>query len=218
MYTNYFILSLEEEEGSYEADSQKQLNFNMQLSPKSNRTTISIEFGVLVMIIFLSILIWLLAAYKWADWKNWRHYYSTILFFIAGDLVSCFLTYNHPLWELIALPFFNVTFTVLIIAFIAWPASALLYLSLYPKSNNLLKILHILKFAALFTITELIIFQSNEIKYSNGWNILWSLGFNLLIFPLLKIHHEEPPVAWILAFILGSSVLYFFKVPLSSMK
>lgn len=170
------------------------------------------------MLIFLSILIWLLSACKWADWKNWRHYYSTILFFINGDLVYYVMTYNHPLWELIASPVFNVTFTVLIIAFIAWPASVLLYLSLYPKSNEFLKILYVLKFVAFFTITELIIFQFDQIKYSNGWNILWSLGFNLLMFPLLKIHHEKPPLAWILALVLGSSVLYFFKIPLSSMK
>jgi len=30
--------------------------------------------------------LYLFAAWKWGDWKNWREYYPTILFFIIGDL------------------------------------------------------------------------------------------------------------------------------------
>ena len=170
------------------------------------------------MLILVSILIWVLSAYKWSDWKNWRRYYPTMLFFIVGDLTHTLLSYNHPLWELIALPFFNVTFTVLIIAFIAWPASVLLFLSLYPKTDSFSKVLHILKFVTLFTINELIISCFYQIKYNNGWNIWWSLEFNIFMFPMLKIHHEKPPIAWLLAFILGLSIFCFFKIPLSSMK
>ncbi|MHB8126227.1 MAG: CBO0543 family protein [Desulfitobacteriaceae bacterium] len=155
------------------------------------------------MLILLSILIWLLSAYKWSDWKNWKNYYSTILFFIVGDLVYSFLTYNHPLWEFIAVPVFNLTFTVLIMVFIAWPSSILLYLSLYPKTNWFLKALHVSKFIAFFMINELIIFRFDQIQYSNGWNIWWSLGFDIFMFPLLKIHHEKPPLAWLIALILA---------------
>ncbi len=168
--------------------------------------------------ILLSILIWSLSAYKWSDWRNWRRYYPTMLFFIVGDLTYTLLCYNHPVWELIAFPFFNVTFTVLIIAFIAWPASVLLYLSLYPKTDKYSKVLYILIFVILFTINEFIIFRFGQIRYNNGWNIWWSLGFNFFMFPMLKIHHEKPPIAWLLALILCSIFLWIFKIPLSCMK
>jgi hypothetical protein len=35
--------------------------------------------------------------YKYGDWKNWKKYHATILFFILGILVCDLLTYNKPL-------------------------------------------------------------------------------------------------------------------------
>ncbi len=161
--------------------------------------------------------IWILVAYKWADWKNWKKYYPTILFMITGDLVYNFLTYNHPLWELTD-PIFKVTFTTLLIITITWPASILLYLTRFPKDDGFKKVVYILKWITLFTLLEWISLQFNLVRYSNSWNIWWSLGFNTVMFPLLKIHYVKPPLALLFAFILGSSIIYFFKVPLSSMK
>jgi hypothetical protein len=66
--------------------------------------------------------IWILAAYKWGDWRNYKKYYPTILFMISGDLVYQFLTYDYPLWEL-SDPLLNATLTTLLMVFINWPAS-----------------------------------------------------------------------------------------------
>lgn len=40
----------------------------------------------------------LLAGIKWGNWRRWRDYYPTILFFIIGDLLYSCLLYNHQLW------------------------------------------------------------------------------------------------------------------------
>ena len=161
--------------------------------------------------------IWVLIDYKWADWRNWKKYYPTLLFMIAGDLIYNFLTYIHPLWELTD-PMLKVTFTTLLTNTITWPAGVLLYLSRFPKNDGFKKVIYVLKWITLYMLLEWIPLQFNLVRYSNGWNIWWSLGFNTIMFPLLKIHYEKPPLAWLFAFILGSSMICFFKVPLSTMK
>jgi hypothetical protein len=34
----------------------------------------------------LDVALFLFAAIKWGDWRKWRNYYPTILFFMVGDL------------------------------------------------------------------------------------------------------------------------------------
>ena len=48
--------------------------------------------------LFIYVLLFLVAAIKWGDWRRWRDFYPTILFFIVGDLLKNFLLYNHWLW------------------------------------------------------------------------------------------------------------------------
>lgn len=43
------------------------------------------------------VLVFVIIAWKWGDWKNWKLYYPTILFMILGDFVYIFLTYKKPL-------------------------------------------------------------------------------------------------------------------------
>lgn len=161
-------------------------------------------------------LIWILSAYKWSDWRNWKSYYSTILFFIVGDLIYNFVAYNHPLWELTS-PKLGVTFSVLLVNITSWPASTLLYLTHFPLSGKFRKTLYILIWVIIFTLIELVFSWFGYLKYSNGWNIGWSILFDIVMFLLLKIHHEKPPIAWTLAFLLGTTIIYFF-IPLSSIK
>lgn len=161
--------------------------------------------------------IWVLVDYKWADWRNWKKYYPTILFMITSNLVYTLLTYNHPLWVLTD-PTLKVTFTLLLINTIIFPAGVLLYLSCFPKNDGFKKIIYVLEWISIFMVLEWIPLQFNQVRYSNGWSIWWSLGFNTIMFPLLKIHYEKPLLAWLFALIFGASIIYLFKVPLSSMR
>jgi len=86
-------------------------------------------------------MIWILSAYKWSDWRNWKKYYPTILFFILSDLIYNFIAYNYPLWELTS-PKLGVTYSVLIKCFTSWPASTLLYLTHFPLAGKLKKALY----------------------------------------------------------------------------
>ena len=44
--------------------------------------------------------IWLGMLWKRGDWRNWKKYYSTILFFILGDFIYLYLLSDHfPMWR-----------------------------------------------------------------------------------------------------------------------
>ncbi|MDR3600528.1 MAG: hypothetical protein P4L49_08630 [Desulfosporosinus sp.] len=163
------------------------------------------------------VVIWIFSAYKWSDWRDWKSYYPTILYFIVGDLTYNFAAYNHPLWVLTS-PKLGVTLSTLLVCVASWPSSTLLYLTHFPPDDKLRKSIYILKWVVLFTLIELVFSWFGYVKYSNGWNIGWSILFNIILFPLLKIHHEKPLLAWPLAFLLGTTIFYFFKVPFSSIK
>lgn len=157
-----------------------------------------------------------IAALKWGDWKNWRLYYPTILYFIVGDLLYTILTYNYPLWEFES-PLLKTTFSDILICFVFFPATIFLYLPRFPKGVSK-QILYVLLWVVIYTATEIISFTFGFFSYHNGWNIYWSILVNCFMFPSLWIHYKKPPLAWFLYFVLAAAVIIYFKVPLSSMK
>jgi hypothetical protein len=43
-------------------------------------------------------LAFIVAAYKWGDWKNWNKHYPIYLFWIGGDFFNNSLLHNHRPW------------------------------------------------------------------------------------------------------------------------
>jgi len=156
------------------------------------------------------------AAWKWSDYQNWRLYYPTMLFFIAGNFSYTLLTYNYPLWELES-PLLKTTGSDFLIALIDFPATVLIFLPRYPK-GRIKQVLYILLWVLIYTLIEIVSYALGFISYHNGWNIWWSVLFNLILFPLLRLHHEKPPLAWLASMVLAFLFFAHFKLPFSSMK
>jgi len=156
-------------------------------------------------------------AWKWGDWRNWKLYYPTMLYFIVGNFSYTLLTYNYPLWEFES-PLLKTTGSNFLITMISFPAVLLVFLPHYP-SARVMQILYILVWTAANTLIEWIAYLSGFFSYHNGWNIWWSALFNAFMFALLRLHHKKPPAAWLLTIIVAWAVLFFyFKVPFSSMR
>ncbi len=68
------------------------------------------------------------------------------------------------------------------------------------------------------TTIEFIMLMLGYYKYSNGWNIWWSASFDLVFLPMIIVHQKYPPLAWIIALILGTTIFLIFKIPISQMK
>ena len=153
---------------------------------------------------------------KWGDWKNWRKYYPTILYVIVWDLLYNLFTINHPLWRLDH-PILKHTFSDILIAFVVLPCSILMYLPYIPKKTIVKQILHIAFWVFLFSLIEVIALTLHTISYYNGWNIWWSIGFNVTMFSMVRIHYENPLLAWPISGLLFILVLIIFKLQLSSL-
>jgi hypothetical protein len=144
--------------------------------------------------------LFLLAALRWGDWRNWRRYYPTILFFIGGDLLKNALLHDHRMWiyqETIVgekLLFGHLVINFLVMAVI-YPSTILIYLGKFPIEKSKW-ILWILFWVLLYIAMEFINIQFDVINHYHGWNIWWSLIFDFVMFFILWIHHHKPLLAW----------------------
>ncbi|WP_019152539.1 CBO0543 family protein [Robertmurraya massiliosenegalensis] len=163
--------------------------------------------------------LWLLALWKWGDWRNWEKYYATILFFIMGDFIYLYLLSDHfPMWKYDPLTIdsgfgFTSSHISLIIMYIKYPATMLIYLANFPKSNKLKQFLYFTGWVVFYSINEVIDLHLKFIKHFNGWNIWWSALFNVVMFFILLVHFKKPPVAWLLSICFILFLWNWFEVP-----
>jgi hypothetical protein len=163
------------------------------------------------MILLLASL-FVLACYKWGDWRNWRSYYPTILFLIVGDLIYLHVAAAKPLWQYTA-RLFPGALTTLIVGLIIYPCTVLLFIPAYNQAMFWGKIAYITVWAGIYFGLEFVGLQYNYIQHLNGWKLGYSLIFDCLVFPLLIIHQKRAPVAWLLAGIIGVGITVCFKLP-----
>lgn len=85
--------------------------------------------------------LFLIAGVIWGDWRNWKKYHSTILFLWFGDLLYNVLCHDYIMWKYNESIFgqqllSNHTVISLLIMFVAYPASVLIYLGKFPTENK----------------------------------------------------------------------------------
>jgi hypothetical protein len=133
----------------------------------------------------------LLAAIRWGNWKNIGKYYPTQLYMIMGALLYLFIYGPDTLWDEIPDSGINNKLTILLYVFIVFPCTVLLYLSKYP-STTLKQFFYIAVWIIFYSGTELILFFFGKMLYNSGWNICWSVAFNCMMFPMLRLHFVRP--------------------------
>lgn len=163
--------------------------------------------------------IFLFIAWRFGDWKNWKKYYPTILFFIMGDLLYNILTFNHPTWSYSKGWIFpNHTLINLWIMATIYPATTIIYLFYFPK-EKIKQILYILLWVLIYVLGELLgLHVFGLIDHFNGWNMWWSALFDIILFTMLPIHHKRPLLAWGLSIIVIIFFLTVFDVKISEMR
>jgi len=162
------------------------------------------------MILLLACL-FILVCYKWGDWRNWKTYYPTILFLIAGDFIYYYVAGAQPLWQYTT-KLFPGAIATLIIALIIYPCTVLIFLPFCLESGAIKTGYYITAWVLLYAFLEYLALKYNYMQHFKGWNFAYSVLFDYTLFSLLLIHHKKPPVAWLLALILGFSITLFFKL------
>lgn len=160
-------------------------------------------------------IVFICLCFKWGDWRNWKLFYPTILFFIISNLSYDILTYSKPLW-LYGGSFWNHTFADYFIAFFTFPSVIILFLSNFPK--NLKQVWYITLWVFGMSFLEYIVHIKGGIRYYNGWNLGWSILFNSIMFPLLFLNYKKPLLSWIVSIVLAFAFMFIFKVPFSSLR
>jgi hypothetical protein len=159
----------------------------------------------------IPICIFFISAYKWGDWKQYKKYYPTMLFFGMGDLIYIAIFHHKPLWK------FPTNFLIppldeLLLIFSVFFPTALIFLTNYPKKLRS-KVIYIVMWIAIYMLVETVDLMTGIIEYHNGWSYWWSLLHNTIQFPLIALHHRKPILTWIIALIFLIIIMNIFKVP-----
>ncbi|WP_078379743.1 CBO0543 family protein [Sutcliffiella halmapala] len=167
--------------------------------------------------------IFLFAAWRWGDWRNWEKYYPTILFFVFGDLLHNFIMYNHYYWLLhenllpTVLP--NHTIISLMTMVISYPATILIYLKYFFQTKKWwLRALHLVIWVTLYLGGEFVNLRLGLISHHNGWHMGWSILFVIVMFIMFPIHHKKPLLALGISLLFIVFLLFQFNIPLEKMK
>jgi hypothetical protein len=161
---------------------------------------------------FIFILVWVIITYKFGDWRNWRLYYPTILFFCSGNLLGFEVLHDQLLWEFKSSLLSHVTIDIIQMVFI-FTCTTILFLQYYPK-KFIRQILYILLWVFIYSSIEGVFHLFGGIKYHQGWTFWWSAAHNMYQFIFLRVHYKKPILAWILAFIALGTTMVIFKVSL----
>ncbi|MDQ0188207.1 hypothetical protein JI721_14820 [Alicyclobacillus cycloheptanicus] len=156
----------------------------------------------------------LLLAWQRGDWRHIAAYHKTILYVAVATLLYEFITRDYAMWDFQPdrlLP--THTLTDLLYVFISQPCAVLVYLSNYPR-QPMQQAIHMLKWIAIFLALEWVELRMGRIRYAHGWDIGWSLLFDCIMFPMIRLHHRKPQWAYPLSVVIVVFFLWKFHVPL----
>jgi hypothetical protein len=171
------------------------------------------------MYLLLVIVVWIIFAYKFVDWSQWRKQYSTILFFIVVNLTYNLLYYNHTLWAFrgITMEWLNHSIINMAFTFFICPVGLIIYLQRFPETRKY-QLIYISVWITFYTVIEALFAHKGMYVYDNGWNSWLNIIVNTVLFVVLYIHYKHPVRAFIVSIPIAIIFYLFFPFPLDSLK
>jgi len=171
------------------------------------------------MYLLLAVCVWIILGVGYVDWKRWKEYYPTVLYYCLVNLLYEFLYYNHSLWTFRTASSSILNHTIINLAFLSVinPIAIMIYLQRFPQ-KRMTKVVYVLAWSFLYWIIEFIFSQKGSFVYGNGWSIWHSAWFDPLMFIMFRLHFTKPLLALGVTLVIIAVFLSFFPVPLSSMK
>ncbi len=161
-------------------------------------------------------LIWALVTLKWGRWKEWKTYYPTILFIIAGDFIHVYICTAKPLWRFTPDTLFSGVSEHLIASLVIYPCTVILLFTFYPQFKSwTIKTLYIALWVLIYLAGETLALKLGYYVHANGWSLAYSALLDCLLFPLLIIHQRKPQIAWLISLTIGFFIFFWFKLPTS---
>ncbi|WP_442872800.1 CBO0543 family protein [Caproicibacter sp. BJN0012] len=152
--------------------------------------------------------------YKKGDWKHWKLYYPTILYYIIISINVSIITDEKPLWLFYGSSPIDRGCNY-VLEFIVFPCIIILFLSNFPE-QHLKQVFYLSSYILILSFCEMMFCITKEIVYYNGWNIWLSVILYIMTFPLLILHDRNPLAAWFISFLLIYGMITYFKIPINS--
>jgi hypothetical protein len=183
-----------------------------------DKIVVKIKRGILVYL-FLVVGVYIIFAKKFVDWKSWKDYYPTVQFYIICNLLYNFVFYEHTLWmyKAVTVPWLNHTLIEITFTFFIVPVVLMIYLQYFPKEKKR-KYIYLCIWVAYFSVIEFLFEKKGLFIYKNGWNLWWSILFNIITFTLIRIHFKYPIVALLLSAPIILVLFLFFHPSLHELK
>ncbi|MFT9495398.1 CBO0543 family protein [Anaerosolibacter sp.] len=171
------------------------------------------------MYLLFVVFVWLIFGLLFVDWKNWKPYYPTILYYCTLNLLYDFLYFNHTLFafQAITTKYLNHTIIELAFLFIIMPIVILIFLQRYPEQSRS-RVIYICIWSLFFWIIEYLFAEKNMFIYDNAWNVWHSAWFDVLMFIMFRLHYKRPALTIGLSVIVVILFIFIFPVPLSKLK
>jgi hypothetical protein len=169
--------------------------------------------------LLLVVIVYIIFAKIFVDWKRFKEFYPTIQFFIIGNLLYNFLFYNHTLWsyKAVTVNWLNHTLIDITFSFIILPVVIMIYLQYFPKTPKK-KIAYLAVWIAYFSFLEYIFYKRGLFIYENDWGLGMSVVFNTIMFVLLRMHSRKPVLSLAVSLPIIIILLFFFHPSLSDLK
>lgn len=171
------------------------------------------------MYLILVVVVYIVFAKKFVDWKRWKEFYPTIQFYIICNLLYNFLFYQHTLWKYhaVTVQWLNHTLIEITFTFFIVPVVFMLYLQYFPTGKRK-KYIYLGVWVVYFSVIEVLFERKGLFIYENGWNGWWSTLFNLIAFTIIRIHYRKPLVALLVSIPIIVVLLFIFHPSLNDMK
>jgi len=162
-------------------------------------------------------LLTILATWRWADWRNWTRYQSSMFYIAAGGLLYEYLTKYHTMWRFHSDFLYSHRIVVIIYALVTMPLTVLIFLSRFPaKERFRYKLRYYGIWIAVYIMAEHILRSFGFISYENGWTFWYSLLFDMMMFPMIRLHHRKPGLALFTSVGITVFLMLWFKVPVEA--
>ncbi|WP_252183396.1 CBO0543 family protein [Rossellomorea vietnamensis] len=170
------------------------------------------------MYLLLVVLVYIIFAKVFVDWKRWQDYYPTVQYYLICNLAYNFVFYNHTLWKYkaVTVDWLNHTLIELTFSFFILPIVIMIYLRYYPQGKK--SYVYVLIWIIYFTFLEFLFYKRGLFIYENGWSVGWSLVFNIIMFVMLRMHYKNKLLALIVSIPIIAVLLMFFHPSLGDMK
>lgn len=148
------------------------------------------------------------------SYKYFSRYYSTIHFVACLSLFYTLICRGHLLWQYSTWWLISPKLCNIIQFAVLFPCTTVVYLRFLPH-GRWHKTLYLLGFVGLYAVMEWFMFLRGEITYHYGWNFLWSLFIDSVMFILIPVHERSWKIALVISIFIIVFLIVWFHVPMT---